>query len=1252
MELAETNTKLGIETMGLLLGSTNEDCITIERLILPKQNGTPNEVVMLNDEVLDALQLESGQVTLGWIHTHPTQSAFLSSIDLHTHLGMQQLLPEAVAVVCAPRYDTTKWFRLTASGMRVVADCSFRGFHEHVSKTRLFDSALGIVFDARKVNVIDLRAQAGGKGSTARQQKQHAPRRQCPPVQRVDSDAAGTFSPAPTEAAEVGHAARTTPPGTEGDLAAQTSPAQAPTCSSHLQQSKTAVVPVSKLRRTAVKIERSRSHLDFISQCVCAGITPKGFVINWRCHISEVSGEIDTILRATETEILKVCERLLVDKIRTLEGEFDALSEAVTANGTAKDIEHAKLWVDRDRQAMKRRMAEVKQRKFSNLMESLARPGGVDVRVTPKGSGRKGHNFQRGGTQPKTKGAAWRKSQGRHYGTGHATNPSSSNSPRGGQGVVGRSDENSVRRQRAAGVVDHPDESPVLGSVSVRDVGDSRGRAGGAGEERGMPAVPVVTETIEHDSPEPDTIPRHPDGCARVEVINLSDRRLTESELSLLGKGLSFVPTKRQTIAQLIAELKEWERLMRLKEYWDGQDKNESGGDRDGDSQYKTSRWTPPKGRDQWLDLYIEEVTSGVIQGLRKTGRSNLSKGEDEALLSLMKDDSIIIRPADKGSSFVILNKEDYIDKLSDEMDKGDGYEPTKGDMTSVISRKVGKLVTRLEEKGYIGKNERKYLVPPRPTPGILQGNPKIHKEGAPMRTIVSGRGQATEKLAGLAESQLTEHVESQDSYVRDTGDFLSKLQEIGQPVERNGGHRPLMFCMDVAKLYPSVPRREGLDACRVALNERAEANIPTEEVLEVIELVLDNNNFQLGESRNYRQTEGTAIGSKLGRNFACTYMGAWEKDLLCRSALKPLKWYRFIDDIWGLWVHGEESLRVFHDLANQIHQNIKVDLRISDSRIEFLDVVVHLSESGRISTDLFTKPTDARAYLHYTSDHPPCVKRAIPMGLGVRLKRICSNQSDYQRHKHELVNRLVERGYPKDKVKGELRRADRMKREDLLSGKGQTRRSKEQDRVPLVVTYSSYLPNIREIMHSNRHILHRSDRLKNIFQKDPMVAYKRGRNLKDLLVHGKTRRALTTQGKQDCGRDCAICQVFYEGDTVPGVGGPVHYDKTIGCRSSNLVYGVWCNKCEKVVYVGQTGDTIYMRTQNHLSSIRCRREGRIPVNRHFSGGGHKEGDFRIIGLERTWGNSEDRRKFREMRWVGLLGTQRESEGENVRKEG
>lgn len=42
--------------------------------------------------------------------------------------------------------------------------------------------------------------------------------------------------------------------------------------------------------------------------------------------------------------------------------------------------------------------------------------------------------------------------------------------------------------------------------------------------------------------------------------------------------------------------------------------------------------------------------------------------------------------------------------------------------------------------------------------------------------------------------------------------------------------------------------------------------------VLHMIKLVLENNVFQFKE-KEYLQKEGVAIGSKLGRNFAYTYM-------------------------------------------------------------------------------------------------------------------------------------------------------------------------------------------------------------------------------------------------------------------------------------------------------------------------------------------------------------------------------------------
>jgi STAM-binding protein len=37
--------------------------------------------------------IEGNQLTvLGWIHTHPTQTAFLSSVDLHMQYSYQQML--------------------------------------------------------------------------------------------------------------------------------------------------------------------------------------------------------------------------------------------------------------------------------------------------------------------------------------------------------------------------------------------------------------------------------------------------------------------------------------------------------------------------------------------------------------------------------------------------------------------------------------------------------------------------------------------------------------------------------------------------------------------------------------------------------------------------------------------------------------------------------------------------------------------------------------------------------------------------------------------------------------------------------------------------------------------------------------------------------------------------------------------------------------------------------------------------------
>ena len=79
--------------------------------------------------------LDKNLIVLGWIHTHPSQSCFMSSVDVHTHCGFQTQMDEAIAIVLAPN-DRTKsvgTFRIChpdPPGLKVIQNCPHRGFHQ------------------------------------------------------------------------------------------------------------------------------------------------------------------------------------------------------------------------------------------------------------------------------------------------------------------------------------------------------------------------------------------------------------------------------------------------------------------------------------------------------------------------------------------------------------------------------------------------------------------------------------------------------------------------------------------------------------------------------------------------------------------------------------------------------------------------------------------------------------------------------------------------------------------------------------------------------------------------------------------------------------------------------------------------------------------------------------------------------------------------------------------------------------------
>jgi STAM-binding protein len=169
LRLAYKNTQSNLETCAFLAGTLISNALFVSKLIVPAQTSTSDTCEMTNEsQLFDLVDAEADLMILGWIHTHPTQTCFMSSRDLHTHAGYQMMLAESIAIVCAPSKGDTMhggdWgiYRLTdPPGKKTILGCQKPGiFHPH-DVDNIYTDALkpGHVVEAKglEFDVVDLR---------------------------------------------------------------------------------------------------------------------------------------------------------------------------------------------------------------------------------------------------------------------------------------------------------------------------------------------------------------------------------------------------------------------------------------------------------------------------------------------------------------------------------------------------------------------------------------------------------------------------------------------------------------------------------------------------------------------------------------------------------------------------------------------------------------------------------------------------------------------------------------------------------------------------------------------------------------------------------------------------------------------------------------------------------------------------------------------------------------------------------------
>jgi hypothetical protein len=788
------------------------------------------------------------------------------------------------------------------------------------------------------------------------------------------------------------------------------------------------------------------------------------------------------------------------------------------------------------------------------------------------------------------------------------------------------------------------------------------------------------------------------------QVINLSSIELSADQTHVLSFGPKFCPTPgKVNKLGLLEDTTEGMRKLRLKEYFLDEDTPNQIKVRP--KFYKKTFWCPPAGRDDGLDAYCSSVMARVKSFQPcAVKRRNITRTSQQAINDLRKlvdDCAIRIIPADKGGAVVVQDYEDYkaeaLRQLTDEVT----YEPLDEDPTKTIAEHSNELLQQLLDGEHISETTYKWgkLDTDKTRCHTFYHLPKVHKnkEKPPGRPIVSGIGGPTENLSKLVDHWLQPIVHALPSFVQDTTHFLRVVEqwkEIYEPLPPE----TLIVTVDVVGLYTNIPHEEVPISILEALQEFSAPEAPPFPLLvKIINHVLENNVFTF-DQQAYRQKFGTAMGTPMAPSIANIFMYWLEKNLLARCPWPIETWKRYIDDIVLLWFHGKERLLHFLEWINTLHHSIKFTAQYGTT-IPYLDTTLSIVD-GKLTTDLYVKPTDANMCLPFHSCHPRHCTRSIPYSQCLRLRRICSEDHTFLKRAQELKEKLQKRGYPSKLIQDSIDKVAALPRETTLIYK-----EKEQtERVPVIITHNPQNPPLSNWLKEYMPILHSSTRMKKAVPKPPIVGERNCRNLRSLLMPSKLPRKTTptppntqesiprppdhsssrlpspdhqtgtppppdqapdppspsarqlSSGCYKCTRlRCVLCQHHLQ-ETRTFFSASNHTQYTIrdhlSCRSSNVVYLLDCARCQRVQYVGETGQTMQKRLYGHRHNIKSYNSQKnivagqksytpedTMVAKHFNQQDHLVSDMKCTIIEQLHTTSVSVRRRREKFWRHQLQT-------------
>lgn len=508
-------------------------------------------------------------------------------------------------------------------------------------------------------------------------------------------------------------------------------------------------------------------------------------------------------------------------------------------------------------------------------------------------------------------------------------------------------------------------------------------------------------------------------------------------------------------------------------------------------------------------------------------------KASDNTRNFLKTNEDIIFVKSDKGNMTVAMNKSKYFEEGKKLLADTNTYKTTT-DPTNRYTIENNNFYKKLCDKKMIDNTTRKRLTTYKATVPRIYFLPKYHKQGMPLRPIVSSINSITYQPAKFIADILAK-IPKSPYYIRNSYDFKNYIDK--QVIHKDW----IMISLDVISLFTKLPFEIIYSAIVNRWTEISKhTKIHKEEFLTMIKRIIGQTYFVF-DGVIYEQLEGTPMGSSLSPILAelamddiLTTVISWiERELKIKLTIVK----KYVDDLF--LVVPQHSVLEIVAIFNSANIDVQFTYELEkENRINYLDIsIIKDDVFGTITTRWYKKEIASGRFLNFQSIHPINQKMSVLQGYVDRVLRL-SSVCYLAEEKKVIYDGLKLNGYPKYLI-------------NLFMDKYLARAANLDDTI--VDAHNGTTTEIQRA--SLQYIKGISENVAKSFRRrtnDISFAFRNVANVNDLLNKMK--------------------------------------DPLEMAQKSNIVYEIRCNDCIDKVYIGVTGQMLKQRLTQHRSDVRIKK--------------------------------------------------------------